>query len=148
MTGPADAAVRRGFGRVSWFILPFGVLLPAGTLLVELLSGACAEALFDPIPTAVHVSAAMEIHQQLLPALKHLSGALEKKADEVGDVVKTGRTHLMDAMPVTLGQELDGWRSQIDHASERLGDTLKPVGLQPQRQPTFGGIRARGCGKR
>ncbi|MDH3435280.1 MAG: lyase family protein, partial [Gammaproteobacteria bacterium] len=75
----------------------------------------------DAIPTCVHVSAAIAIHEHLLPALRHLSAALEKKSDEVGDIVKTGRTHLMDAMPVTLGQELDGWRSQIDHAEARLG---------------------------
>ncbi len=79
----------------------------------------------DVIPTCVHVSAALAIQEMLLPALAHLSKALESKADEMRDVVKTGRTHLMDAMPVTLGQELDGWRSQIDHATERLGDTMK-----------------------
>jgi len=79
----------------------------------------------DVIPTCVHVSAALGIQQRLLPALEHLSKALEKKADETRDVVKTGRTHLMDAMPVTLGQELDGWRSQIDHAGERLLDTMR-----------------------
>jgi len=79
----------------------------------------------DVIPTCVHVSAAVAIHSQLLPALGHLSGVLESKADSVRDVVKTGRTHLMDAMPVTLGQELDGWRSQIDHASERIRGSLK-----------------------
>ncbi len=79
----------------------------------------------DVIPTCVHVSAALAIQQQLLPALRHLSKTLESKADEMRDVVKTGRTHLMDAMPVTMGQELDGWRSQIDHAIERLGDTMK-----------------------
>jgi len=79
----------------------------------------------DVIPTCVHVSAAVAIHSQLLPALGHLSQVLESKADSVRDVVKTGRTHLMDAMPVTLGQELDGWRSQIDHASERIGDSLR-----------------------
>jgi fumarate hydratase class II len=79
----------------------------------------------DAIPTCVHVSAAIAIDEHLLPALRHLSAALEKKAEEVGHIVKTGRTHLMDAMPVTLGQELDGWRSQIDHAEERLSDTLK-----------------------
>ena len=79
----------------------------------------------DAIPTCVHVSAAIAIDEHLLPALRHLSAALEKKAEEVGHIVKTGRTHLMDAMPVTLGQELDGWRSQIDHAEERLNDTLK-----------------------
>jgi len=79
----------------------------------------------DVIPTCVHVSAALAIQQELLPALEHLSGELENKADATRDVVKTGRTHLMDAMPVTLGQELDGWRSQIDHARERLGDTMQ-----------------------
>ncbi|MDH3337135.1 MAG: class II fumarate hydratase [Gammaproteobacteria bacterium] len=78
----------------------------------------------DAIPTCVHVSAAVAIHEHLLPALRHLSATLKKKADEVGDIVKTGRTHLMDAMPVTLGQELDGWRAQIDHAVERLNDTM------------------------
>ncbi len=78
----------------------------------------------DVIPTCVHVSAALAISEQLLPALKHLSDVLEKKADETRDTVKTGRTHLMDAMPVTLGQELDGWRAQIDSGAARLRDTL------------------------
>ena len=79
----------------------------------------------DVIPTCVHVSAALGIHEKLLPALAHLSNALQKKADETRDIVKTGRTHLMDAMPVTIGQELDGWRSQIDHATQRLNETMK-----------------------
>jgi len=78
----------------------------------------------DAIPTCVHVSAAIAIHEHLLPALRHLSAVLEKKIEEVGDICKTGRTHLMDAMPVTLGQELDGWRTQIDHAADRLEDTM------------------------
>jgi fumarate hydratase class II len=78
----------------------------------------------DVIPTCVHVSAAIAIHDTLLPALRHLSAVLENKADAVRDIVKTGRTHLMDAMPVTLGQELDGWRAQIDHSAERLNDTM------------------------
>ena len=60
----------------------------------------------DVIPTCVHVSAALAISDQLLPALAHLSEVLETKAEETRDTVKTGRTHLMDAMPVTLGQEL------------------------------------------
>ncbi len=79
----------------------------------------------DIIPTCVHVSAALSIQNTLLPALEHLSKVLEAKADETRDIVKTGRTHLMDAMPITLGQELDGWRSQIDHGAERLNDTMK-----------------------
>ena len=61
----------------------------------------------------------------MIPALRHLAAALESKADETRDVVKTGRTHLMDAMPVTLGQELDGWRWQIEHGIDRLTDSLK-----------------------
>ena len=79
----------------------------------------------DVIPTCVHVSSAIGINDRLLPALAHLSGTLEKKARDTDGVVKTGRTHLMDAMPVTMGQELDGWRSQVDHARERLQDTMK-----------------------
>lgn len=78
----------------------------------------------DVIPTCVHVSAASAIHGVLMPALRHLSAVLEKKADECKDIVKTGRTHLMDAMPVTLGQELNGWRAQIDNATARLGDAM------------------------
>jgi fumarate hydratase class II len=79
----------------------------------------------DVIPTCVHVSAAIGISDSLLPALQQLSKTLQKKAKETGSVVKTGRTHLMDAMPVTMGQELDGWRAQIEHARDRLGDTMK-----------------------
>jgi len=76
------------------------------------------------IPTAVHVSAAVAIHDELYHAMNTLASTLEAKADEVRLTVKTGRTHLMDAMPVTLGQELDGWRSQINHAVARLEDTM------------------------
>ena len=97
----------------------------------------------DVIPTCVHVCAALAIQQELLPALGHLSEVLEKKADENRDVVKTGRTHLMDAMPVTLGQELDGWRSQIDHASERFADTMKRLTALAQGGTAVGtGINA------
>jgi fumarate hydratase class II len=103
----------------------------------------------DTIPTTVHVSAALAIHEHLLPAVRHLSQALEKKIEEVGSIVKTGRTHLMDAMPVTIGQELGGWKSQVDHAAERLGDTMKrlcelaiggtAVGTGINAHPRFGG---------
>lgn len=79
----------------------------------------------DVIPTAVHVSAALAIHEKLLPALNGLAATIETKAAETADVVKTGRTHLMDAMPVTLGQELGGWQAQIEHAADRLDDSLK-----------------------
>jgi fumarate hydratase, class II len=74
----------------------------------------------DSIPTAIHVSAAMSVKRDLVPALEHLRDVLRAKEREVGNIVKTGRTHLMDAMPVTLGQELSGWRTQIEHGIERL----------------------------
>jgi fumarate hydratase class II len=97
----------------------------------------------DVIPTCVHVSATLAMHNELLPALKHLAATLEKKADETRKVVKTGRTHLMDAMPVTLGQEIDGWRSQVEHAGERLGDTLRRLAALAQGGTAVGtGINA------
>jgi fumarate hydratase class II len=102
----------------------------------------------DVIPTCIHVSAAVSIQRGLLPALEHLSNTLKTKADENCNIVKTGRTHLMDAMPITLGQELEGWRSQIDNASARLGDTMKrlvqlaqgatAVGTEINAHPEFG----------
>jgi fumarate hydratase class II len=77
----------------------------------------------DVIPTAIHVSAAIEVQKTLIPALEHLAAVLRKKEAEVGAIVKTGRTHLMDAMPVTLGQELSGWRTQIENGIARLKST-------------------------
>ncbi len=74
----------------------------------------------DVIPSAIHLSALLGLQQQLLPALAHLSEVIGRRIADVGDVVKTGRTHLMDAMPVTLGQEMSGWRQQIDHGSARI----------------------------
>jgi fumarate hydratase class II len=74
----------------------------------------------DVIPTAIHLSAALALSESLLPALKELSETIARKAGDVGEVVKTGRTHLMDAMPVTLGQELGGWRTQIEDCIARL----------------------------
>jgi fumarate hydratase, class II len=74
----------------------------------------------DSIPTAIHVSAALAVRRELMPALEHLRDALAAKELEVAGVVKTGRTHLMDAMPVTLAQELSGWRTQIEHGIARL----------------------------
>jgi len=77
----------------------------------------------DVIPTAIHVSAALGVRRELIPALRHLRDTLAAKEREVGAVVKTGRTHLMDAMPVTLGQELSGWRAQIESGLARLAAT-------------------------
>ena len=74
----------------------------------------------DVVPTVIHVSAALALAEQLLPALKELSETIARKAGDVGDVVKTGRTHLMDAMPLTLGQELGAWRAQVEDGVARL----------------------------
>jgi fumarate hydratase class II len=74
----------------------------------------------DVVPTVIHLAAALAITEQLLPGLKELSETIARKAGDVGDIVKTGRTHLMDAMPLTLGQELGAWRSQVDDGIARL----------------------------
>ena len=79
----------------------------------------------DIIPTAIHVSACLAIHAELLPALTRLSTCLRTKAKEVDSFVKTGRTHLMDAMPVTLGQELNAWATQIENGQQRVESSLK-----------------------
>ena len=79
----------------------------------------------DVVPTAIHLSAALAIAEQLLPALKELAETIGRKASDVGDTVKTGRTHLMDAMPLTLGQELGAWRTQVDDGIARL-NSVRP----------------------
>jgi len=84
----------------------------------------------DSIPTAIHVSAALSLKRGLVPALEHLRDVLRAKEREVGNIVKTGRTHLMDAMPVTLGQELSGWRTQIEHGIERTVPSPLAVMIQ------------------
>ncbi|ENO8415016.1 class II fumarate hydratase [Vibrio mimicus] len=97
----------------------------------------------DVIPTAIQVSAAIGIEQKLIPALAHLSQALAAKQSELADVVKTGRTHLMDAMPVTFAQELGGWKSQIDHAMQGIEHALSPVKALAQGGTAVGtGINA------
>ena len=78
----------------------------------------------DCIPSAIHVSAALALDAQLLPALRHLAATLHGREAELGRYVKTGRTHLMDALPLTVGQEWSGWRSQVLDAAARLEATL------------------------
>jgi fumarate hydratase class II len=78
----------------------------------------------DVIPSAIHVAAVAALREQLIPALDRLGSSLEAKAKEFVDVVKSGRTHLMDATPVTLGQEFGGWATQAHKASERLVKVL------------------------
>jgi len=74
----------------------------------------------DVIPTAIHLSALLGIEQHLLPALAYLGAVISRRIGEVGHIVKTGRTHLMDAMPLTFGQEMSGWRTQVDNGSARV----------------------------
>jgi fumarate hydratase class II len=74
----------------------------------------------DVIPTAIHVAAVIAIDQDLLPALRELEDSLARKAKEFDPVVKSGRTHLMDATPIRLGQEFSGYQSQIDHGIRRV----------------------------
>jgi len=81
----------------------------------------------DVIPTAMHVAAALAVHEELLPALEHLAATIDARASEVSDVVKTGRTHLMDAMPVTLGQELGAWSHQVRTARGRVADLFEEL---------------------
>lgn len=74
----------------------------------------------DVIPTAIHISALLGIEQHLLPALAYLSAVIGRRIGDIGDIVKTGRTHLMDALPLTFGQELSGWQAQVDNGSARI----------------------------
>lgn len=82
----------------------------------------------DVIPTAIHVAAWLDTHEHLLPALRHLHTTLLTKAAAHDDVVKTGRTHLMDAMPLRLSQEIGGWAAQVTLSIERLESTLPRLG--------------------
>jgi len=81
----------------------------------------------DVIPTAIHVAAADVLVHQLLPALKHLHAVLKQKSDAMMDVVKIGRTHLMDATPITLGQEISSWGRQIELGMARLETCLPRI---------------------
>ncbi len=74
----------------------------------------------DVIPTAIHLAAALELRDTVLPALAGLAQAIGDKSAAIGDQVKTGRTHLMDALPVTLGQEMGAWKFQVEEAASRL----------------------------
>jgi len=85
----------------------------------------------DVFPSAIHIAAAVSARHELIPALDHLAAALGAKATEYADVVKAGRTHLMDATPVTLGQEFAGYAAQVSQANERLADAVVRAGELP-----------------
>jgi fumarate hydratase class II len=107
----------------------------------------------DVVPTAIHVSAALVLGEHLLPALHRLREVLAARCAEFADVVKTGRTHLMDAMPITLAQELSAWVSQIAAAESRLSSVTPrlhalaqggtAVGTGINARPQFGAVFAR-----
>jgi fumarate hydratase, class II len=85
----------------------------------------------DTFPTSLHLAATAAVVEDLVPALEHLAESLERKASEFSDVVKAGRTHLMDAVPVTLGQELSGYAAQARAGVERLHASLPRVAEVP-----------------
>ena len=85
----------------------------------------------DVFPSAVHLAALEQLTQDLIPALEQLANSLGRKSQEFDDIVKSGRTHLMDAVPVTLGQEFSGYATQVRQGADRIRDTLGRVGQIP-----------------
>src|ERR671915_2019514 len=81
----------------------------------------------DTFPTAMHIAAARAVHGRLLPAVRELRDALRRRAGEFEDIVKIGRTHLQDAVPLTLGQEFSGYVAQLDAAMARIVQALPEV---------------------
>ncbi|MGN0735593.1 MAG: class II fumarate hydratase [Anaerovoracaceae bacterium] len=81
----------------------------------------------DTFPTAMHIAAVTVIEDKLIPALDVMTATLKKLEDENMDIVKTGRTHLQDAVPLTLGQEISGWTSMLEHSREMIAASLKPL---------------------
>ena len=85
----------------------------------------------DQFPSAIHIAATKAVIADLIPALRHLAGSLSTKAADYAAVVKSGRTHLMDATPVTLGQEFGGYAAQVRQGYDRVGSTLERLGQIP-----------------
>jgi len=97
----------------------------------------------DVIPTAIHVSAALQVAEQLIPALEYLQQTIDKRCAELDKVIKTGRTHLMDAMPVSFSQEMGGWSAQIGLGIERLQSAMPRISSLVQGGTAVGtGINA------
>jgi fumarate hydratase class II len=85
----------------------------------------------DVFPTSIHVAATEAVATELVPALRHLAAALRRRAGEWADVVKAGRTHLMDAVPITLGQQAGGWASQVEYGVQRVEGCLPRLAELP-----------------
>lgn len=81
----------------------------------------------DTFPTAMHIATVVRVEEHLLPAIAKLRGTLDLKAHAFADIVKIGRTHLQDATPLTVGQEMSGWVSQLDHSSASIRNSLSAV---------------------
>jgi fumarate hydratase class II len=111
----------------------------------------------DVIPSAIRVSAQLAVVEHLLPALVHLRRTIERRARSLDRITKTGRTHLMDAMPLTFGQEFGTWAAQLQSAQDRIDDTLKrlrrlpiggtAIGTGINADPRFGKAMARALSK-
>ncbi len=111
----------------------------------------------DVVPTAIRVSAQLAVVEQLLPALKHLRKTIERRGKALGDITKTGRTHLMDAMPLTFAQEFGAWAAQLQSAQDRIDDALKrlkrlpiggtAIGTGINADPRFGKAMAKSLSK-
>jgi len=111
----------------------------------------------DVIPAAIHVSGCLAITRELLPALAHLEQVIDRKASEVDSIVKTGRTHLMDALPMTMAQEMGAWSAQVHGGIERLEASLPrlselalgatAIGTGLNAHPQFGDRVARRLGE-
>lgn len=87
----------------------------------------CSQSSNDTFPTAMHIAALIALEDRLLPAIAQLTETLLRLEAENRDLVKTGRTHLQDATPLTLGQEISGWRSMMDHSAQMVRLTLDPL---------------------
>ncbi len=113
----------------------------------------CSQSSNDVIPTAIHISANLALENQLLPALHRLQVAIEVRENELAEEIKTGRTHLMDAMPISFAQELSGWRAQLVLVEERIVDTRRrlcqlaqggtAIGTGVNAAPNFGALFVR-----
>lgn len=111
----------------------------------------------DTFPTAMHVAAYTALHKRLLPAIKQLKKTLSEKERGFMDIIKIGRTHLQDATPLTLGQEISGWRAMLEKSEQMLLESMKhllplaiggtAVGTGINADPTFGDKVAKALGK-
>src|SRR5699024_5501331 len=103
----------------------------------------CSQSSNDTIPTAIHISSLMVLGQQLLPAISSLKYILQERANEYQTAIKTGRTHLMDATPITFGQEITTWLKQVEFAEQKLLQAQQDLSFIPQGGTAVGtGINA------